>query len=60
MAYTTTNSIQALAYSTVTRRPGTRLKAYLFWGGGKERLKKLCVVGKQESLKEWTTFPLSC
>ena len=36
--------------------PHERLKAYLCWG---KRLKS-CAVWKQESLQEWTTFPLSC
>ena len=57
MAYTTTTYIQTLAYSRVTRPPHKRLKAYLCRG---KKLKRLCVVWKQESPMEWTTFPLSC
>ena len=51
------NSIQTPAFSGVARPPHKRLKAYLCWG---KRLKRLCPVWKQESLLEWTTFPLSC
>ena len=55
--YKTTNTIMTLAYSRVTRPPSNRLKAYLCWG---KRLKRLCVVWKQENIWEWTTSPLSC
>ena len=52
-----TNSTQTVAYSRATRPPQKRLKAYLCWG---KRLKRVCAVWKQESLQEWTTFPLIC
>ena len=55
VAYTTTNSIQTLAYSRVTSPPHKKLKACLCRG---KRLKRLCAIREQESLQEWTTFPL--
>ena len=53
VSYTTADSIQTLVYLRITRPPRKRLKTQLCWG---ERLKRLCIVWKQERLQEWKTI----
>ena len=56
LSCTTMNSIQTLAYSRATSPPHKGLTACRCWG---KRLERLCAIQKQESLPEWTMFPLS-